>query len=153
MIPVFSFCQEITYKTNIDNIVDSIDSLSRFNSKSYINEKIVNSRKAIQKWQYFDNKELSLISIGYKIDSTSYTEKYYLYNGGLIYAYEEEIWYQPSLGINEYTMWSGTFYFVRGKLADHVTLGHGKSELDNWNPEQEILLRLKERKKELKSLK
>jgi len=46
-------------------------------------------------------------------------------------------------------LWGGGFYFSKGKLIDHVTLGHGKSETDDWDPEKEILQRLEKRKKEL----
>lgn len=35
--------------------------------------------------------------------------------------------------------WAGIYYFSKGKLQDHETLGHGKSELDTWNPEAEVL--------------
>ena len=59
----------------------------------------------------------------------------------------------PSLKIDEYSAWTGEFYFSKGKLIDHVTRGHGKSESDDWDPEKEILQRLEKRKKELASLK
>jgi hypothetical protein len=149
-IPFLSFCQQRNaVNSSIGSIVLVIDGLSKANGKSSAKKKTLNNKKIGEKWLYFDNKKFSFISIEYKIDSTAYTEEYYLQNGSLIYALEKEIWYNPSLGANEYTMWSGNFYFLKGKLIDHVTLGHGKSELDDWDPEKEILQLLKKRKAEL----
>ncbi|HKC37497.1 MAG TPA: hypothetical protein VKB95_15580, partial [Chitinophagaceae bacterium] len=67
--------------------------------------------------------------------------------------YESVVFFLPDLGIDQGTMWAGDFYFSKGRLIDHVTLGHGKSEKDDWNPEKEILQRLKKRKTELQLLK
>ena len=117
----------------------------------------MNNKTVEEKWQHFDNKRLSGIIINYTIDSTAYsvacTEKYYFKDGSLIYAYESEILFFPAEGIDQGTKWAGDFYFSKGKLTDHVTSGHGKSELDDWDPEKEILLRLKKRKAELALLK
>jgi predicted Zn-dependent protease len=152
-ISLVSICQEKEKITSsIDSIVDSIDLLQKTQAKSYSNEKIIKKKKIAEAWRYFNNKKFWFISIEYKIDSTAYTEEYYLQNGAMIYAYESEIRYFPSLGINEYSVWSGSFYFVKDKLIDHVTLGHRKSETDDWDPEKEILQRLKKRKAELSLL-
>ena len=47
-------------------------------------------------------------------------------------------------------IWSGVFYFQNGKLLDHTTNGHGKSELDNWDPEADMLWMSRRRMKQLK---
>jgi hypothetical protein len=154
LIPFLSFCQEKNaVRFSIDSVVRNIDTLSKAKGRSYFKEKTMNNKKIKEKWRYFDNKKNSFISIEYKIDSTAYTEEYYLQNSSLIHASEQEIWYNPSLGANEYTAWSGGFYFSKQKLIDHVTLGHGKSETEDWDPEKEILQRLKKRKAEVALLK
>ncbi|HEY6505931.1 MAG TPA: hypothetical protein VIZ28_18280 [Chitinophagaceae bacterium] len=152
--PFLSVCQEKnTYKLSVDSITKHIDGLSAANGKSYTKEKKLSNKKIKEEWLHFDDKKLSLIYIEYKIDSTAFIEKYYLQTGALIYAMEQEVSYYPSLGANEYSIWAGDYYFSKGKLIDYVTLGHGKSEDDNWQPEKEVLQRLKQRKTELALLK
>ncbi len=151
--PFLSFCQSKTDTASINAIVRSIDRLSKANSQSYSKFKVVTHKKVKEQWLYFDSKNLSGITISYTIDSTAYNEKYYLKDGGLIYAYESEIFFSLPAGIDQGTKWAGDFYFSKGKLIDYVTLGHGKSELDDWDPEKEILQGLKKRKAELALLK
>ena len=142
---------------SINKLVTKIDKLSRANSKSFTKEKLIGHKKVKEQWRVFDNKEFSRIIIQYTTDSAgqsvAYTEKYYLKNGSLIYAFESEVFFPTGENISEGTTWAGDFYFSKGKLIDHVTLGHGRSELDDWDPEKEILQRWKGRKKELTSAK
>ena len=156
--PFLGLCQEKkTDSASINKIVAKIDKLSKTNSRSFIKNKIINHTKIKEDWQYFNNKRFSRIMINYTIDSTAYsvayTEKYYFKDSSLIYAYESEIFFSPAEGIKQGTKWSGDFYFSEGKLIIHVTNGLGRSELDDWDPENEILQRLKKRKAELKLLK
>ena len=62
-----------------------------------------------------------------------YEEVYFELNGELIYA-EESIKYMP---INHYVLqpWTCQFYAEKGKLVSLMSLGHGKTEDDEWNPE------------------
>ena len=148
--PFLSFCQEKKPDSSaINEVVMKIDKMSKTNGRSFMKYKVINNKKIKENWQHFDNKQFSRIIINHAIDSIRYSEKYYFKNGSLIYAYESEIWDSPFWGQIEYSIWSGDFYFSKGKLIDHVTLGHGKSELDDWDPENEILQRLKKRKAEL----
>lgn len=154
LIPILCFSQQKEPdSSSINEIVRKIDKLSKTSSRSFINTKVIKNKKVKENWQYFDNKQLAHLIINYTIDSTNYSEEYYFKDGFLIYAYEKEILSAPSLEIDEYGAWTGEFYFSKGKLIDHVTRGHGKSEADDWDPEKEILERLEERKKELTSLK
>ena len=154
LIPILCFSQQKRPDSSyINEIVRKIDNLSNTGTKTFINTKVIKNKKVKETWQHFDNKQLARIIISYTIDSTDYTEEYYFKDGFLIFAYEKEILSAPYLGIDEYSAWTGEFYFSKGKLIDHVTLGHGKSEIDDWDPEKEILQRLEKRKKELASLK
>lgn len=29
--------------------------------------------------------------------------------------------------------WAGNYYFAKNKLLDHITFGHGKSEIEPWD--------------------
>ena len=154
LIPIICFSQQKRPDSSyINEIVIKIDNLSKTGTKTLINTKVIKNKKVKETWQHFDNKQLARIIINYTIDSTGYTEEYYFKDGFLIFAYEKEILSAPYLGIDEYSAWTGEFYFSKGKLIDHVTRGHGKSESDEWDPEKEILQRLEKRKKELASLK
>jgi hypothetical protein len=162
-IPILCFSQQKEAdSSSINEIVRKLDKLSKTNNRLFVNDKLINNKKIKENWQYFDNKQLSEIVIDYIVDSaayseryysTAYSEKYYFKDGALINAYESEVFFLPDLGIDQGTMWAGDFYFSKGKLIDYVTVGHGKSELDDWDPEKEILQRLKKRKAELQLLK
>lgn len=64
---------------------------------------------------------------------TYYQEIYFENNGNLIYAKETEN-YIPK---NHFTQmnWNCEFYVKNGKLVSLISLGHGKSEDEEWNPE------------------
>ena len=154
LIPFLCFSQQKgPDSSSINEIVRKIDKLSKTSSRLFTNTKVINNKKVKEAWQHFDNKQLAKIIINYTIDSTSYSEEYYFKDGSLIYAYEKEILSSPFLGMDEYSEWAGEFYFSKGKLIDLATLGHGKSESDDWDPEKETLQRMGKRKKELASLK
>ena len=154
LIPILGFSQQKEPdSSSINEIVRKIDKLSEANNRIFVNDKLINNKKVEENWQHFDNKKLSRIAIDYIIDCGAYSEKYYFKEGSLIYAYESIVFFLPDLGIDQGAVWAGDFYFAKGKLIDHVTLGHGKSESDDWDPEKEILERLEKRKKELRSLK
>jgi hypothetical protein len=76
-------------------------------------------------------------------------QAFYLKDGSLIYVTEKITTYFTDNGKTDSIIWSGDFYFSKEKLIDHVTLGHGKSEIDTWNPEQEILTALSESKRDI----
>jgi len=66
-------------------------------------------------------------------DASLFKEVYFEQDGELIYA-EESIKHMP---INHYTMgiWNCQFYTDNGKLVTIMSLGHGKTENDKWDPE------------------
>jgi len=64
LIPFLSFSQEKNpLNSSIDSSVNTIDSLSKINGRSYTKEKLVNNKAIKETWRYFDNKKLSFISI------------------------------------------------------------------------------------------
>ncbi|PCI02827.1 MAG: hypothetical protein COB81_04785 [Flavobacteriaceae bacterium] len=73
-----------------------------------------------------------IIQINSHEEDALYEEVYYEQNGELIYA-EESIKYMP---INHYVLqpWTCQFYVKKGKLISLMSLGHGKTEDDEWNP-------------------
>jgi len=65
-----------------------------------------------------------------------YQEVYFELNGKLRYAKETEN-YNPKNGFAE-MKWNCEFFFENGKLMTNISLGHGKTEDENWNPESII---------------
>jgi hypothetical protein len=59
---------------------------------------------------------------------------FYLKDGWLIFASKTITTYFTDVNKTDSITWSGNFYFSKGKLIDHSTLGHGKSEQDGWIP-------------------
>lgn len=76
-------------------------------------------------------------------------QTFYFKAGKLIHATETITSYFTDKGKTDSIGWSGGFYFANGKLIDYITLGHGKSEIDSWNPEQEMLTAFDESKKDI----
>lgn len=91
-----------------------------------------------------------IIQIHSHDETAFYKEVYFEQNDELIYA-EESINYMP---INYYVLqsWTCQFYAENGKLVSLMSLGHGKTENDEWNPEI-IFEMYKKRKTELDKIK
>jgi hypothetical protein len=91
-----------------------------------------------------------IIQIHSHEETAFYEEVYFEQNDELIYA-EESIKYIP---INHYVLqsWICQFYVENGKLVSLMSLGHGKTENDKWNPEI-IFEMYKKRKAELDKVK
>ncbi len=145
----FAFAQNVPYsKEKIDIIITKTDSLFSIRHKSFTLKRNISSRKVVtESWTYLKNsKGLSCFKISYTIDSTDYKEAYFLDKGNLIYATEIEVSRFPASGPDDFIVWSGLYYFSYKKLIDHMTNGHGKSELDGWDPEKETLLRYNKRR-------
>jgi len=83
-------------------------------------------------------------------NETFYQEVYFELNGKLRYAKETEN-YNPKNGFAE-MKWNCEFFFENGKLMTNISLGHGKTEDENWNPES-IIGMYKKRISELNEMK
>jgi hypothetical protein len=72
----------------------------------------------------------------------SIQQVFYFKNNELIYSTEGITSFFPDKNGRDSSYWGGTYYFLKNKLIDFVTLGHGKSESDNpnaWDPKREVL--------------
>jgi hypothetical protein len=70
----------------------------------------------------------------YENRDSSVAQVFYTINSSLIFSTESVVSYYR----NDSIEWRATYYFSNGKLADFETLGHGKSEISTWNPENEV---------------
>ncbi|WP_299114656.1 hypothetical protein [uncultured Winogradskyella sp.] len=91
-----------------------------------------------------------IIKIESHIKDTYYQEIYFEKKRDLIYAKETEN-YMPK---NQFTQmaWNCEFYTKKGELITLISLGHGKTEDDEWNPEI-IFEMYKSRLEELEKIK
>lgn len=114
------------------------------------------SIQALKKVLHYINYKYIETSKGYVFISRQFSHKndtiqqtFYLKDGSLIYAIERIVTYYTENGKTDSITWRGDFYFSKGKLIDHVTLGHGKSEIETWNPEQDMLTCFGESKRDI----
>lgn len=63
-------------------------------------------------------------------------QTFYLRDTSLIFSSETETSYYL---YGDTVGWSGMYYFKDGMLKNYETLGHGKSETEEWDPEKEVL--------------
>lgn len=74
-----------------------------------------------------------IISISYYQNEIKYEELYIIQNSELIYAKETEIGI-PSNSF-EVIRWNCQYYFKKQELYTYISLGHGKTEDENWEAE------------------
>lgn len=74
-----------------------------------------------------------------------YTELYFVQYGKIIYALEEV----KHIPINHHTqsIWRCEYYIKDERVVDYISLGSGKTEDDQWNPE-DIIIQFSDRKAE-----
>tara|TARA_R110000868_G_scaffold409932_2_gene696610 strand:+ start:710 stop:1201 length:492 start_codon:yes stop_codon:yes gene_type:complete len=77
------------------------------------------------------NNESQIIQIESHKDSIFYQEIYFSKNGDLIYAKETEN-YMPNNSFNQMA-WNCEFYARNGELISLISLGHGKTEDEEWD--------------------
>ena len=126
------------FDQNMSECNAGIDAVTDFNGKTEF-------------WNICDLKNgKRIITIESHKKDTYYQEIYFEKNGNLIYAKETEN-YMPK---NHFTQmsWNCEFYAKNGELIALMSLGHGKTEDEEWNPDV-IFKMYKNRLTELKRIK
>lgn len=77
-------------------------------------------------------------------------QTFFLKNDTLFYATESITSYFDNGATLDSIRWAGDFYFSGNKLIDFITLGHGKSETEEWQPGKEMLSILHQALKDIK---
>ncbi len=133
----------------IDNMVQQADSLANKSQRTFYLNKIDKKFDGVKEtWHYtIRDGKVIFFQVRYVIDSTEFTEIYYVNKGDLVYSEEYETLYYRSTGDDE-IRWGGIYYFVSNDLKQRVTLGNKKSRMF-WNPETETLSRFQRRFSEL----
>ena len=141
--------ETISIKKDIEVEVQRIQKDSSLNSVTF---SIQAMKKVLHfiKYNYLSDKNgYAKISRQFSRNNDSTIQTFYLKSGELIFATEQIVTYYYEKNKTDSIGWSGDFYFSKGKLIYHITIGHGKSEIETWDPEQDLLNALKESKKDI----
>ncbi len=104
-------------------------------------------KSGIEKWDIcYTNNQTKIITIKYFKKTVKYEESYFIRSGIFKYAFEQET--DQLSG----SSWNCKFGIINEKEAMIISsLGHGKTEDDNWDP-NEIIGMYETRLKQLKEL-
>ena len=109
------------YLTEVSKCSQNVNTVTDFNGK-------------LEFWRICETENgKRIIQINSYEKDSLYEEIYFEKNGELIYA-EESIKYLPK---NHFAIqpWTCQFYTEKGKIISLMSLGHGKTEDDEWKPE------------------
>lgn len=136
-------------KAAIDAEVERISKQSKLKTERFSIQALKKVLHYID-YQYVENtKGYVNISRQFSHQNDSVQQTFCLKDGKLIHATEVITSYFNDKDKRDSIAWSGSFYFAKGRLIDHITLGHGKSELDTWNPEQDMVTALSDAKRDI----
>lgn len=139
LITIISFnlsqAQEVTQKEKEEKIRSEIN--SEF-SKSFkecgaqVNA-VTEYNGKTEFWKICKSKNTRILIIESHKGTVYNQEIYFEKNGNLIYAKETENFIPK----NHFTQmaWNCQYYIENGKILTMTSLGHGKTEEDDWNPE------------------
>ncbi len=130
-------------KSTIDAAIEAIDA-DKANAAFSFN--ITAMKKVFHKIYYhYQTRHGSIVKIErrFKLHNNSTVQTFYFKTTQLIYATELITSYYGDRNKPDSMVWGGNYYFIKNKLVDFLTLGHGKSETDEWNPQQEVLANCK----------
>ena len=109
----------------------------------------LNGKKEIWKISSLDNGKQILEIESYQGD-VYYREVYYSKNGILLYAIDSDRYIKNNS--IQGNIWECEFFIKDGKFYSEISLGHGKTEMEDWDPNI-IFSMYEKRKNELKILK
>jgi len=139
------FAQSLDWRADIDRTVQQIDSLSLKSQRTfYVDNLLGHNRWVKETWYYtVSNGKVVIFQVRYLIDSTEYTEVYYMHKDRLICMEEYETSYLTLY--DDEIIRGAIFYFVSNTLRQFVTLGAGKLFDDRTDVEYESLTKFHQR--------
>ena len=137
--------QEIERKTR-ENIYTEYEKV--FNECHSTKQAVTDLNGMLETWKICELNNNRIIKIAFHKDSIYHEELYFEKNGELIYAKEIGNY----LPLNHFTQkfWNCEFYIKNRQIISIMSLGHGDTEDDGWDPESIIemydtrLIQLKE---------
>lgn len=140
MFSVAAFAQEAGEKEKL-RIQEIYQALSEKENKAFF--AITNFDAPTEYWFSTDlSAEIQSLRITYYQNPHHYEEYYITENGKLIYAFESQVFVPYNHELQQ--MWNCAYYLNDQKVFDYISLGHGKTEEDDWDP-QEIVTQFQRR--------
>jgi hypothetical protein len=151
IVPYFSFSQSgSTRIRELYRYVEQTDSLADKSTENFYLEKFLKDGYNYREtWRYLSNgSRITYFQVDYMLDSTEFTEVYYVNRGNLVCSEEYE---KVNYSLREDELkWGGIFYFESSVPRHVVTLGRRRYSNDNFNPGVDALTRFSKRYSELK---
>ena len=149
-VPFVSFSQHSGRLNELYAYVEKADSLADKSTKNFYLEKYLkDGYNYRESWRYLSNgSRIIYFEVDYMIDSSEFTEIYYVNRGNLVCSEEYE---KVNYSVREDELkWGGIFYFHRSAPQHIVTLGRRKNGDYGGNPGDLALMRFSKRYSELK---
>ena len=150
IIPYFSFSQANTARVrDLYRYVEQTDSLADRSTKNFYLEKFLKDGYNYREtWRYLSSgSRIIYFQVDYILDSTEFTEIYYLNRGNLVCSEEYE---KVNYSMREDELkWGGIYYFERSIPQHEVTIGRKSYTRRDMNPGLDALTRFDKRFKEL----
>jgi len=151
IIPYFLFSQSNTARIrDLYRYVEQTDSLADRSTKNFYLEKFLKDGYNYREtWRYLSNgTRIIFFQVDYILDSTEFTEVYYLNRGNLVCSEEYE---KVNYSMREDALrWGGIYYFESSVPKHVVTIGRRKFNRPDMNPGIDALTRFDKRFTELK---
>ncbi|MEO8584368.1 MAG: hypothetical protein ABI415_11255 [Flavitalea sp.] len=149
--PFFSIGQSKHNRINdLYSYVDQADSLSeKFNRTFFLEKYLKDNYNYKESWRYSEKSgKVFYFEVNYILDSTEYTEVYYLNHGSLVCSEEyEKINYSYA---EDELKYGGIYYFDSAVPRNIVVLGKKDHDVPYGHPEYAVLDRFEKRYSELK---
>ena len=149
VLPYFSFSQSARIR-ELYRYVENIDSLADRSTKNFYLEKFLKDGYNYREtWRYLTNgTRIVYFQIDYILDSTEFTEVYYLMRNNLVCSEEYE---KVNYSMREDELkWGGIYYFESSMPSHVVTLGHKNYYRRDMDPVTDAFARFGKRYSELK---
>jgi hypothetical protein len=151
VIPYLSYSQSNSARIrDLYKYVEDIDSLADKSTKNFYLEKFLKDGYNYREtWRYISNgSRIVYFQVDYMLDSTEFTEVYYLIRNNLVCSEEYE---KVNYSFREDELkWGGIYYFESSMPSHVVTLGRRNYNRREMNPGLDALYRFDKRFSELK---
>ena len=149
-VPYLSFSQSSARVRELYKYVEDVDSLADKSTKNFFLEKFLKDGYNYREtWRYLTNgSRVIYFQVDYILDSTEFTEVYYLMRNNLVCSEEYE---KVNYSVREDELkWGGIYYFESSMPSHIVTLGRKNYSRHDMNPGLDALARFGKRYSELK---
>ena len=135
------FAQSKAESLEIENINKYSETIDKDSNVTEYQFKVKNKNKIVQYQYSKKGNEIVKISREWKENNgkyiDTYTDYFLLKNGESVYA-NQSIVFKNNSDDEDMGGWSCTFWIHKNKVIHMTSLGHGKTETDDWDYEKEL---------------